>query len=47
MNELGTKLQLKDVSTHFISIAVAMKTLVENICDLADREVDGSPASEF
>lgn len=45
MNELGTRLQLKDMSSQFISIAVANKTLVEYICALADREVDGSPTN--
>lgn len=45
MNELGAKLELKDVSSQFIAVAVAMNSLVSSICDFANREVDDSPRS--
>jgi hypothetical protein len=39
MNDLGARMNLKDISTQFISVAVAMNTLVESICEMANREV--------
>ena len=45
MNDLGARLNLKDVSTQFISVAVAMNALVESICEMANKEVSETPAS--
>ena len=43
MTDFGDKLQLKTISTQFISIAVARNILIEQIFAVADREVDGTP----
>jgi len=45
MNDLGARLNLKDISTQFISVAVAMDALVESICEMADKEVSETPTS--
>ena len=47
MNDLGTRLNLRDVSIQFISVAIAMNSLVENICEAADKEVSETPTSMF
>ena len=39
MNDLGARMNLKDISTQFISVAIAMNTLVESICEMANKEV--------
>lgn len=46
MTEFEDKMQLKTISTQFISIAVARNTLIEQIFAVADREVDGTPHCE-
>ena len=45
MNDLGARLNLKDISTQFISVAVAMNALVDSICDMANKEVSETPLS--
>lgn len=45
MNDLGARLNLKDISTQFISVAVAMNALEESICEMADKEVSETPTS--
>lgn len=45
MNDLGTRLNLKDISTQFISVAVAMNALVDSICEMANKEVSETPLS--
>lgn len=45
MNDLGTRLSLKDISTQFISVAVAMDALVESICEMTNKEVSETPTS--
>ena len=47
MNDLGTRLNLKDISTQFISVAIATNSLVESICDLANKEVSEAPTRTF
>jgi hypothetical protein len=47
MNDLGGRLNLKDISTQFISVAVAMNALVDSICEMANREISGTPTSTF
>ncbi|KAH9950344.1 Rho GTPase activation protein [Amylocystis lapponica] len=42
MSDLESKLKLKTTSSHIISIAIAKNMLMENIMELADREVDGT-----
>ena len=43
VTELDTKLDIKNVSDHIIAIAKAKNTLMKNVMELADREVDGTP----
>lgn len=45
MNDLGARLNLKDISTQFISVAVAMNALVDSICEMANKEVSETPLS--
>ncbi|KAI0961569.1 hypothetical protein AcV7_000640 [Taiwanofungus camphoratus] len=45
MTDLESKLKLRNVSNHIISIAIAKNVLVDNIMELADREVDGTLTS--
>ena len=45
MNDLGARLNLKDISTQFISVAVAMNALVESISEMANKEVSETPTS--
>jgi hypothetical protein len=45
IGDLENKMQLKTLSTQLMSIAVAKNTLIEQIFEIADREVDGSPHS--
>jgi len=47
MNDLGSRLNLKDISTQFISVAVAMDALVESICEMANKEVSETPTSTY
>ena len=47
MNDLGARLNLKDISTQFISVAVAMNALVDSICEMANKEVSETPLSTF
>ena len=47
MNDLGARLNLKDISTQFISVAVAMNALVESISEMANKEVSETPTSMF
>ena len=45
MNDLGARLNLKDISTQFISVAVAMNALVDSICDMTNKEVSETTLS--
>lgn len=47
INDLGTRLNLRDVSTQFISVAIATNSLVENICEMANKEVSETPTRMF
>ncbi|KAI0735157.1 Rho GTPase activation protein [Earliella scabrosa] len=42
MRELETRLKMKNVNNNIMSIAIAKNVLLENIKELADREVDGT-----
>lgn len=45
MEEFESKLKLKTVATHLMSLAVANNKLVDHVQMLASREVDGTPSS--
>ncbi|KAI0778198.1 Rho GTPase activation protein [Trametes elegans] len=45
MRELETRLKMKNVNNNIMSIAIAKNVLLENIMELADREVDGTLSS--
>ncbi|KAF8898740.1 Rho GTPase activation protein [Infundibulicybe gibba] len=45
MTEFEMKLRLKTISTHLMSIAVARGVLIEQVQELAFKEVDGSTSS--
>ncbi|RDB28888.1 putative Ras GTPase-activating-like protein ngap [Hypsizygus marmoreus] len=45
MNDFETKLKLKTISAHLMSVAIARNVLVEQVQELASREVDGTPSS--
>ncbi|GBE77946.1 Rho GTPase activation protein [Sparassis crispa] len=45
LSDFESKLNLKNVSNHIISISIAQNVLIENIMELADREVDGTLSS--
>lgn len=47
MNDLGTRLNLRDVSTQFISVAIATNSFVESVCEMANKEVPETPTSMF
>ncbi len=38
---------MKNVNQNIMSIAIAKNVLLENIMELADREVDGTQTCEF
>ena len=42
MRELEARLKMKNVNHNIMSIAIAKNVLLENIMELADREVDGT-----
>ena len=42
MQEFETRLKMKNVNQNIMSIAIAKNVLLENIMELADREVDGT-----
>lgn len=44
---MDTKLEIKNVADHIIAIANAKNVLIQNIMDLADREVDGTPQCQY
>jgi len=46
MIDFESKLGLKTISTQLMSIAVAKNVLIEQVFELADREVDGTPSCE-
>lgn len=46
MRELETRLKMKNVNNNIMSIAIAKNVLLENIMELADREVDGTLSCE-
>ncbi len=46
MRELETRLKMKNVNNNIMSIAIAKNVLLENIMELADREVDGTLTCE-
>ncbi|KAI0361607.1 Rho GTPase activation protein [Trametes cingulata] len=45
MRELEARLKMKNVNNNIMSIAIAKNVLLENIMELADREVDGTLTS--
>ncbi|KAI0825122.1 Rho GTPase activation protein [Trametes gibbosa] len=45
MRDLDTRLKTKNVNNNIMSIAIAKNVLLENIMELADREVDGTLSS--
>ena len=47
MNDLGMRLNLRDVSTQFLSVAIATNSLVESVCEMANKEVSETPTSMF
>ena len=47
MRELETRLKMKNVNNNIMSIAIAKNVLLENIMELADREVDGTLSCEY
>ena len=47
MNDLGVKLNLRDVSTQFMSVAIATNSLVDSVCEMANREVSDTPTCMF
>ena len=47
MRELETRLKMKNVNQNIMSIAIAKNALLDNIMELADREVDGTLTCEF
>ena len=42
IHELETKLAIRGLSSDLVAVALANNSLVENITELADREVEGS-----
>ena len=46
MRDLETRLKMKNVNQNIMSIAIAKNVLLENIMELADREVDGTQTCE-
>lgn len=44
MNDFESHLKLKTTSTQLMSIAVAGNVLIEQVQELASREVDGTPS---
>ena len=42
MRELESRLKMKNVNQNIMSIAIAKNALLDNIMELADREVDGT-----
>ena len=47
MRDLETRLKTKNVNQNIMSIAIAKNVLLENIMELADREVDGTQTCEL
>ncbi|KIK70989.1 hypothetical protein GYMLUDRAFT_150071 [Collybiopsis luxurians FD-317 M1] len=45
MTDFETKLKLKTVASQLMAISIANNTLIEQVQDLANREVDGSQSS--
>jgi hypothetical protein len=46
MTDFENKLRLKTISTQLMSIAVAKNNLIEQVQEVASREVDGTPSCE-
>jgi hypothetical protein len=46
MTDFENKLRLKTLSSQLMSIVVAKNVLLEQVFELADREVDGTPSCE-
>lgn len=46
MNDFEAKLRLKTISSQLMSLAVAKNVLIEQVFELADREVDETPSCE-
>ena len=42
ISELESKLSIRNLSNDIVSVALAEDSLLENIMELADREVDGT-----
>ena len=42
IHELETKLTIRGISNDIVAVSLASDSLVRNIMELADREVDGS-----
>ena len=47
MRELETRLKMKNVNQNIMSIAISKNAMLDNIMELADREVDGTLTCEF
>ncbi|TFY80721.1 hypothetical protein EWM64_g3290 [Hericium alpestre] len=45
MSDFELKLKLKHISSELVAIAVAEDSLLDNVFQIADREVDGTPSS--
>ncbi|KAF5370234.1 hypothetical protein D9615_010078 [Tricholomella constricta] len=45
IDDFESKLKLKALSTHLMSVAIARNVLIEQVQELASREVDGTPSS--
>ncbi|KAG5647991.1 hypothetical protein DXG03_007025 [Asterophora parasitica] len=45
VHDFESKLKLKTLSTHLMSVAVARNVLIQQVQELASREVDGTPSS--
>jgi len=44
MTDFESKFGLKSLTTQLMSLAVAKNVLIEQVFELADREVDGTPS---
>lgn len=42
ISELESKLNIRSISSDLVAVSLAKESLLDNIMELADREVDGS-----
>ena len=47
IHELESKLAIRGISSDLVAVALAQDSLVQNIMELAGREVDGSERCKF